>query len=379
MLSKRYPILAIIVLVAVVLGSCAPAPAAPTEAPAPPPTEAAPPPTQAMEEPTAEMAAPTEAAGPDLAGMEVAFLFPGVVNDGSYNTLGYNAMLDVEKRFGLEVQWNERVPPAESPRVIGEFAASGVDAVWAHSGTFFDPVINTAPNFPDVSFVTYAGLLMENPPPNVWQQLNLEAHRQMFFLTGVIAGLTTKTNVIGFVGGIELTTYVEGLNSFEMGAKWVNPQVQLLRVWTGDFDDAAQAKEATIGHIEQGADVIAHATNLGVYGIVEAIEEHEGVYFIGKDIDQSPLLPDRTLCSMYIDYSEAMGYVLPKVAAGELGGVLVTSLANGGTKVTDLASFVPADKAAVYSMIKEMVTSDEINVRAAAADVVGTLPAVPQP
>src|SRR3990170_622720 len=149
MLSKRYPILAIILLVAVVLGSCAPAPAAPTEAPAPPPTEAAPPPTQAMEEPTAEMAAPTEAAGPDLAGMKVAFLFPGVVNDGSYNTLGYNAMLDVEKRFGLEVQWNERVPPAESPRVIGEFAASGVDAVWAHSGTFFDPIINTAPNFPD--------------------------------------------------------------------------------------------------------------------------------------------------------------------------------------------------------------------------------------
>jgi basic membrane protein A len=379
MLSKRYSILGVILLFAVVLGACSPAPAAPTEAPAPP-TEEMMEPTEAMApEATEEMMAPTEAAAADLTGFKVAYLFPGVVNDGSYNTLGYDAMLTVQKEFGLDVQWNESVDPADAPRVIGEFAAAGANAVWAHSGTYLDPVVNTAPNFPDVSFVTYAGLPQDNPPANMWQQVNLEGHRQMFFLAGVISGLMTKSNVIGFVGGIELTTYSEGMDSFEMGAKWVNPDATVLRVWTGDFNDPAKAKEATIAHIEQGADVIAHATNLGVYGIIEALKENPNVYFVGKDIDQSPLLPDRTLCSIYIDYAEGMRVILPKIAAGELGGTYVQNMGNGGTVVTDLPSFIPADKAAVYNKIKAMVASDEINVRGAAADVVGTLPAVPQP
>lgn len=332
---------------------------APTQAPAEAPTESQ----------------PTTGQG----GMKVAFLFPGVVNDGSYNTLGYNAMQAVEQELDLDVIWNERVAPAEAPRVIGEFAASGVDAVWAHSGTFLDPVINTAPNFPEVSFVTYAGLPQDNAPPNVWQQINLDGHRQMFFLTGVMAGLMTKSNVIGFVGGVELTTYVEGMKSFEMGAQWVNPDAEVLIVWTGNFDDAAKAKEAAIGQMEQGADVMAHAVNLGVYGVVEAIKEHEGVYFVGKDIDQSSLLPDRTLCSMFINYSEAMGIILPKIAAGELGGVFTSSLADNSVVVTDLADWVPADIAATYAVIKDQVTKNEIDVRGPAEEIVNTLPPVPTP
>ncbi|MGC9357787.1 MAG: BMP family ABC transporter substrate-binding protein, partial [Anaerolineae bacterium] len=182
-----------------------------------------------------------------------------------------------------------------------------------------------------------------------------------------------------FVGGIELTTYVEGMKSFEVGAKWANPDATVLIVWTGDFDDAPKAKEATISHLEQGADVIAHATNLGVYGIIEAIEDREDVYFIGKDVDQSPLLPERTLTSMYINYARGMQYILPQVAEGQLGGVYTMNLADNSVVVTDLGPSVSEEIADSWYAVKDLVSSEEIDAMQSAEDLEAALQVVEIP
>ncbi|WLD95212.1 BMP family protein [Alkalihalobacillus sp. AL-G] len=110
------------------------------------------------------------------------------------------------------------------------------------------------------------------------------------FLVGLVAGLQTTTNKIGFVGGVESALIKKFENGFKAGVLTANPDAEIYVQYAGDFNDAAKGATIASTLYGKGADIIYHAaggTGAGVF--TEAINRKkngEDVWVIGVDRDQ---------------------------------------------------------------------------------------------
>ena len=303
-----------------------------------------------------EVAVPSEESADVL---DVAFVLPGLISDGSFNAQAYKSILETEKALGMEYTYVEGLgAPSDAEKAIRDYAAEGWSVVWAHGGQYPNAVLAVAPDFPDTTFVTLAGPGLELPD-NVWISGNDE--EDGFFMAGVLAGLKTESNTIGYVGGMEIPIYAATAMAYEAGAKYVNPDVEVLIVFTGDFNDPTAAKEAAVAQIESGADVIAHSMNLGAFGLFEAAEEAEGVWVIGKDNDQSTMAPGIVLTSVIFDYETQMQRILERIAAGEKSGYLPHSLREGTVYLAPFYGQVSDEIIVQLNEIEEKLRAGEVD------------------
>lgn len=353
-LTRTLKLMAVVSLLALLIVACGAQPTAqPTAQPAAESGE-----SDTPSEPQVEPEQEAPATGAANAG----FIFPGVVNDGSFNTLGFNAMQGAKEDLGFESTYAESVAPTDAPRVMGELVNGGANIVWAHSGTFVDPVVKTAADYPNASFVVYTGAEIPDAPENIWQIANVMGFRQVYCLAGVLAAEMTSSNVIGFVGGIELPVYAQGRQMYERCAQNVNPDIKVLGSFTGDFDDAVKAKEATTAQMEQGADVFAHSVNLGTYGMLEAIKSAPDVYIIGAEKREPDLDPERYLSAVLIDYEQVMKQIIPLAEQGELGGFYEATLDKGSAIIAPFTDVVPEAVRNTVMEAQDQIIAGEINL-----------------
>ena len=114
--------------------------------------------------------------------------------------------------------------------------------------------------------------------------------------------MLSKNGAISYVGGIEIPPIVNAGTEFGNGAKSVNPKIKYFENYTGDFDDVAKSKEATLAAIAQGADIHYHILNLGLRGMEQAAKE-KGTHIIGSYTDRCGTDP------LYVGYSiTGIGY-----------------------------------------------------------------------
>jgi basic membrane protein A len=174
---------------------------------------------------------------------------------------------------------------------IDQLATAGFSPIFAVGFLMTDTVAKVAPMYPDTMF---GGVdeAFDPVPPNVVSLLFKE--HEGSYLAGVVAGLATLDsfddrlngdNVIGFVGGMDVPLIQKFEAGFTAGAKSVNPDVKVISLYTGSFNDAAKGKELGLSLIEQKADVIYAAAGACGEGTVRACQE-KGALFIGVDSDQ---------------------------------------------------------------------------------------------
>ena len=137
------------------------------------------------------------------------------------------------------------------------------------------------------------------------------------YLAGMVAGGLTKTNIIGFVGGIELPPIKAAYEGWVNGAKAVNPRIQSREMYLNSFDDAAAGREAALALIRAGADMLHHNADAAALGVFQAAKESPGVYVFGANADQSALAPDRVVGRAVIDLPRAFLLVAREVKAGK--------------------------------------------------------------
>jgi basic membrane protein A and related proteins len=182
------------------------------------------------------------------------------------------------------------------------------------------------------------------------------------FLVGVIAGLTTKTNKVGFVGGMQFALIEKFEYGFKAGVKSVNPDAEVLVNYTGVFDNPSLGKEAALAQNQQGADVVFHAAGGCGIGVIEAAGE-QGFWAIGVDQDQSGLNPEAVLCSMIKRVDNATYLVTKSVVEGTFaGGNLEFGLKEDGVGYSDKAGNVPADIAAKADAYKASIVAGDFAV-----------------
>ena len=250
----------------------------------------------------------------------------------------------------------------DASKAIRDYVAAGYDVVWAQSGLHSASVMEIAPEFPENVFVTLAATPEDQTFDNVWFAAN--ECESAYYAAGALAAQTTQSKVIGVVGGRENPLYVACAAAYEEGAHSVDPDVKVLTVFTGDFNDPIKAKEAAASQIQSGADVIVHFQDLGMTGVIAAAEEAlaagNQVWVIGKGVDQYDQAPDVTLTSVIFDYGTAMKNILAEIANGVKSGEMPLSMANGAVYLADCRGRVSEEVEAQIATLTEQLIAGEI-------------------
>jgi basic membrane protein A len=292
----------------------------------------------------------------------VAMIFPGPVGDQGWNTKAYLALQEYEKQ-GYKTAYVDQVPDVDNEGHLRTFAQQGFTLIVGHGFTFVDPVSKVAPEFPDSNFFITAGLPAEGQelPRNVgYMKYHSE---QGAYLAGMLAAYMTKTGVIGYVGAQATPICLADLAGYKMGAREINPDIQVMEVWTGVWDDPAKGKEAALAMIDNGADVLIHDADLTGTGALQAAKERS-VYAIGMVDDQSSIAPELFLTSVMLNITKAIENQMGLIESGAFGGVYAPGIKEGVIDIAPIGSAVPADIAKKVMDRRQDIIDDKFTVEA---------------
>lgn len=248
-------------------------------------------------------------AGP--AGPRVGLITPGSIADAAWNSGAYAGLKRIHDSLGLAVSHVEARTPAEQDEALRTYAEQGYDLVFAHGFEFQGTAERVSSEYPKTVFIVTSGSRTQgNVSPLIFKLEDAS------YLAGMVAGGLTRTDVLGFVGGIELPPIKAAYEGWVNGARAVNPAVRSREIYLNSFDDAAAGREAALALIRVGADMFHHNADAAALGLFQAVKESPGVYVFGANADQASLAPERVPGSAVIDLPRAFLLVAREVKAG---------------------------------------------------------------
>jgi basic membrane protein A len=256
----------------------------------------------------AGFAAPARSAEP----LTVGVLLPGSRSDKGWMESAYDGLMAAQKKHGeIKVQLIENVSNADWEQALTTLAQKNQLVIGA-AGQVQTAEMKVAKRFPKVKFSLIGGNKTADMPANFAGYDVKQA--EIAYVAGVAAGMLSKNGAISYIGGIEVPPIVNAGTEFKNGAASVNPKIKYFQNFTGDFDDVAKAKEATLAAIAQGADVHYHILNLGLRGMEQAAKD-KGTKLIGSYTDRCGT------DALYIGYSvTGIGYMLQYAIDQALAG-----------------------------------------------------------
>ena len=226
---------------------------------------------------------------------KAAVLIPGPVIDGGWNSLAYEGIQEAGKDLDIHVSHVMAETALNQGEHFREYANEGYNIIFGHGFEFQDPAKLTAPDFPNTIFITSGGsTITENISPMIFRM------EQGIYLCGVLAAHLTKTNKIGIIGGQSQPALNSGFDAFEAGIKSVDPDIEVNRVYVGDWLNTGKAKELALAQVEQGIDIIfpnAGAAEVGAYEVIR----QEGLYTFGAYLNRTQQAPDSVIINVIID------------------------------------------------------------------------------
>ena len=161
------------------------------------------------------------------------------------------------------------------------------------------------------------------------------------YLTGIIAGEMTKTNVLGYVAAFPIPEVLQGINAFIKGARSVNPQAELRVIWVNSWYDPGKERQAANTLLSQNADVITHHTDSTA--VVQAAEE-AGKYAFGYHSDMSRYGPNAHLTAATHHWGDYYVKTVKEVLAGTWKPTSVWGgYQEGMIRLAPLNDAIPAD------------------------------------
>ena len=303
------------------------------------------------------------------------------------NTLGDNGIADAQyaalqyaqTKCDFEFDYSELSDINEAENYLREYASSKEYdlIICATDFTYGDPIANVAPDYPDQKFILWD--TTETDFENVASAKFL--HQQTGFIAGVFAALMeergeltingttytwTPNGVFGSLGGQDVPDTYDTLSGFWAGAKFINPDADLLYATVGSWADQAKCKELAISMYEQGAMFTYCNVSAGYYGVVEAAKEMGGLT-IGFDREATlEIDADHVVAAALNDNMTALGdIIIDFVQNGTFHGGENTRVGY----ITGHQSFVyqdglevPDDVKAIVDDVISMVSNGEIDV-----------------
>jgi basic membrane protein A len=244
----------------------------------------------------------------------------------------------------------------DAAAAIRDYASQGYDLVIAHGSQYGSSLKEIAPDFPETAFAhgTTVDTFVDEGINNVFAYE--AASHEGGYVSGVMAGMLTESNVVGVVGPIETGDAKLYIDGFVAGVRASNPDAQVNVNYTGSFSDVALAAEAANTHIKAGADVLSGTAQM-VVGAIGAAEEN-GVLWFGTQASQTSLAPSIVVANQVYDWSPMLNQIIDLIDEGTYGGQAFTiTLENKGEVMDYNPDFdLPADvKAAAEEAVKGIV------------------------
>jgi basic membrane protein A len=301
-------------------------------------------PTTPPEEPTTAPATePTTAPEPEeVETIRAAFVYVGPVGDHGWSFAQDQGRQYLEANVeNVETTYLESVTDVDAEARIRDLAEQGYDIIFTTSASFRDATAAVAPEYPDVIFENCSGFLTADNMGSYFGRMY-----QAKYLAGIVAGMTTQTNKIGYVAPIQIPEIIRLINAVTLGARSVNPDVQMEVVWIGNWFDVPAETAAVNSMVDAGVDVIFTGTDTTV-PVVTADER--GVWSIGYDscesCDAAPDLCLTTPCwnwgPIFVDIVEAVrnGTWVPETIYRDMdeGTVILTDLGPAAAEGAEAA------------------------------------------
>lgn len=294
----------------------------------------------------------------------------GGVHDNSFNQSAWEGLQRLQKDTGIKVQYTESHKKEDYQPNINGFVKDKWDLTWGIGFLMAEDISKTATQNPNAKLAIVDSNLDGKIPANVTAVTFKEEEGS--FLMGVIAGLSTKTNKVGFIGGMEFPLIQKFENGFKAGVATVNPAAQVSVAYAGDFNAADKGKVLASTMYQQGADIIFHAAGATGNGVfTEAKERGKGFWVIGVDRDQSDLAPDNTLSSMIKRVDNAVYQISKDLSEGKWNGgkeVVLGLKENGIDYAPTTSKNTSADVIKQVDDFKKKIIAGEIKVPKTAAE-----------
>ena len=276
---RKLPVVTIAIVMSIVLAACA---SAATPAPATP----------------APAAAKTKVFG--------AYATP---LEEPWDNVIHQALLAAQKRGDIDYTWTDNIGySGDMERVLREECSKNKpDIIFGDAFGNRDAVAKVATEFPKIAFVFGSDGGPQNPNLAVFDNWIHEPA----YLSGLIAGKMTKSNVLGVVAAMPIPEVNRLVNAFIKGAKEANPNVKVNVSFINSFFDPAKAKEATLALIDASADIIYAERE----GAIQAAAEKK-LFAFGSLTDQNSEAPDYVITSPLWNMAPTVDYVITQVKAG---------------------------------------------------------------
>lgn len=297
--------------------------------------------------------------------VKIALVIPSTIDDMAWSQAMYEGIKAYQAKVGedkLVLDVSERLWNAvDAGSAIRQYASQGFNIVIAHGAQYQSLLNEIAPDFPETTFAYGTGYAADHP--NIFAY---DPHAQEgAYLLGMIAGLITKTNIIGIVGPVESGDAIKYNKGFVQGVESVNPGADVRIAYTGSFGDLVAAGEIAETHINAGADVLTGSAQQTV-GAIQVAAKYNDVYWLSTDMDQASLAEKTIIAAQAYDFEKVVEEMVASREEGVLGGKhLPLSFANGNLNLIyndkTTAKLTDEMKSKVEE-VKQEIISDKLDI-----------------
>ena len=294
--------------------------------------------------------------------LRIALVTDALFSDGGWGATAYNAAKLLESKYGHEVSCVDNISIADIEPVLRARANEGYDLVIAHGFQWGDPAVKVGKDYPNTKFVVFTGLVGSE---NVASMFPMQ--QEGTFLLGALAGMMTKTNMIGYVGGDQLDPFISGDSTitwkYQSNAKYrrvvpsPKPVVIVDRHAIRSLIDAGFVVVACGG----GGIPVVHRNGEGKFGVDAVIDKDLAGEFLARQIGAKKFVILTDVEGLYLDYKKPTQRLIKEIILSR-DHVEISQLEEGsmGPKVQACLQFVKngGEEAVIASLDK---VQDAIN------------------
>ena len=243
----------------------------------------------------------------------IGYVLVGPHTDGGWSMRHHQGFQSL-KKHGYKVSMVEMVPEAESTKIFNKLARKH-DIVFATSFGYMDGMAKAAEKSPDTIFLHATGYKGNDTNFDNYGCMSYQAR----YLTGIAAGLMTKTNKIGVVGSHSIPEIIRNINAIALGARSVNPDAVVNVIWINSWFDPPKDMDAAKALLDDGNDILYTTTDSpSVVTLAQQTWKRDGkeVWSMGNDAPMGHNGPDRYITGMMFNWNIMYKTIADSVANG---------------------------------------------------------------
>lgn len=295
-----------------------------------------------------QQSAETAPAGSNV--IKIALIIENTIDDKGWCQAMHDGIIGAQQQLPgrIDYEYTEKMLPVDAGSAARQYVAQGFHIIIGHGAQYKNLILEMAEEFPNVTFAF--GTSAEIGPKNVFTYM--PESEETGYLNGIIAGLSTQSNTIGYVGPVDGGDAARYGRGFVLGVQQTNPAAKVMVAHTGSFSDFVKAGEVAHSQIRANADILTGASQQAI-GALRAVSDAQYAdryqWWVGQDLAQigTPEGKAKCIAASSYNYAAVIVGLVQKFDAGIRGGECIPMNFNNGGFVfeynQDLPIMAPAN------------------------------------